>query len=175
MTTNNTTSAAQNIDTSSRAVRLVVGMGLIAYVLTSQQTPLGLLAVLPLIAIYPVFTGIIGWDPLVAVIKQRRFMQLALQIPKIARVALATAGFAMIGSVFFTAELGNFAILALAGIYPIFLAITGYDPITALYTLDIDIATESSSNAKTATLELARTKAQTLRSLEPNKYQDIAA
>lgn len=52
----------QNITYSDRVVRIVAGLGLV-FSVTLQSGPVGLAAVLPLIAIYPLMTGVVGWDP----------------------------------------------------------------------------------------------------------------
>ncbi|WP_455201939.1 hypothetical protein [Kaarinaea lacus] len=46
-----------------RVSRIVVGTGLIVFTLVVNFTPLGLFALLPLLATYPIFTGIYGYDP----------------------------------------------------------------------------------------------------------------
>ena len=55
-----------NITLADRAARVAAGFALIIFVLT-QSGPVGLSALLPLIAIYPILTGFIGWDPLYTV------------------------------------------------------------------------------------------------------------
>ncbi len=54
----------QNVSTSGRWLRAVVGSLLIGSVFMVEATPLGWLAVLPLIGIYPVATAITGFDPI---------------------------------------------------------------------------------------------------------------
>jgi hypothetical protein len=51
-----------NISKSERLVRIAVGMGLTLSVAFFPGV-LGLAALLPLFAIYPIMTGVIGWDP----------------------------------------------------------------------------------------------------------------
>ena len=46
-----------------RASRIVIGTGLIVFTLAVNITPLGLLALLPLLATYPIFSGLYGYDP----------------------------------------------------------------------------------------------------------------
>lgn len=63
----------ENITYSDRVVRIVAGLGLI-FSVSLHSGPLGIAAILPLIAIYPIMTGVIGWDPVVkyfAIRKQR--------------------------------------------------------------------------------------------------------
>jgi len=45
-----------------RLSRIVIGTGLIVFTLVVNITPLGLLALLPLLATYPIFSGIYGYD-----------------------------------------------------------------------------------------------------------------
>ena len=55
--------SVENITYSNRVVRTVVGLGLI-FSVGLQSGPLGIAAILPLIAIYPIMTGVLGWDPI---------------------------------------------------------------------------------------------------------------
>lgn len=54
----------QNISNTDRVVRIIAGLGLVLSV-TLVNGPLGLTAMLPLVAIYPIMTGVLGWDPIV--------------------------------------------------------------------------------------------------------------
>ena len=60
--------AVQNLGWLDRSVRLIVGAALIAIVLMElgKGNTLGWQAYLPIIAIYPLLSGIVGWDPLYA-------------------------------------------------------------------------------------------------------------
>jgi hypothetical protein len=58
-----------NISNTERAVRIIVGLAL-TYSVLLQTGTLGLAAILPLIAVYPVMTAIIGWDPVYNMIAQ---------------------------------------------------------------------------------------------------------
>jgi hypothetical protein len=46
-----------------RASRIVIGTGLIVFTLAVNITPLGYFAILPLLATYPIFSGIYAYDP----------------------------------------------------------------------------------------------------------------
>lgn len=46
-----------------RISRIVIGTGLIVFTLVANVTPLGLLALLPLLGTYPIFSGLYGYDP----------------------------------------------------------------------------------------------------------------
>jgi|GEM_PF-1498308 len=64
--TNNTYS---NIGSIERAVRIIIGTAL-TYSIALQAGTLGIAAILPLVAVYPIMTGIMGWDPVYSVIAQ---------------------------------------------------------------------------------------------------------
>jgi hypothetical protein len=46
-----------------RISRIVIGTGLIVFTMLTTVIPLGLYALLPLIATYPIFSGVFGYDP----------------------------------------------------------------------------------------------------------------
>ena len=46
-----------------RVSRIVIGTGLIVFTLAVNIAPLGLIALLPLLATYPIFSGLYGYDP----------------------------------------------------------------------------------------------------------------
>ena len=60
--------AIQNIGWFDRIVRVVIGFALlgVVYVDLIKEMPLGWHVFLPLLAIYPLLTAILGWDPLYA-------------------------------------------------------------------------------------------------------------
>ena len=60
--------AIQNLGWLDRTMRLIVGAALVAIVLIDleQRNTLGWHAYLPIVAIYPLLTGLLGWDPLYA-------------------------------------------------------------------------------------------------------------
>ena len=137
MNTYNTQKAAINLSKSSRAARLVIGVALIVGVMTTSLAPLGLLAVLPLLAIYPVFTGMTGWDPLREFCKSERITDCLLHLPTPARMVIGAIGIAMLGSVFVVSGApGWLIVLPLLAVYPVFIAVIGEEPITALYNID---------------------------------------
>ena len=132
----------ENLDGQARIVRGVVGIGLIAFVMTTPDAPLGWYAVLPLLAIVPIFSAITGWDLLKHLLRHAGFSRRALNLSAAVRWMLGAVGVAMIGSVYAAAyldiTLGLLTVLPILGIYPVFAAIAGMDPITALYNLDRD-------------------------------------
>ena len=135
-----TNSNVENLPKISRVIRGMFGAGLIAFVLTTPAAPLGWYAILPLLAIYPIFTAITGWDPIKAFFQHPWITHRALQFSNPVRYAVGAIGVALIGSVYvasyFGTSLGLLAILPILGIYPVFAAIAGMDPITALYNMD---------------------------------------
>lgn len=59
-----------NISTSDRVFRLIVSY-LLIFTVVSGTGPIGAMAYLPLIAIYPGITAFIGWDPISALMSKR--------------------------------------------------------------------------------------------------------
>ena len=57
--------STNNISNTSRVVRIGTGLALSVGV-SVISGPLGAAAILPLVAIYPLMTGTLGWDPVVA-------------------------------------------------------------------------------------------------------------
>jgi hypothetical protein len=55
----------ENIGNSERLMRVTLGVGLIVDVMLGAG-PLGLAALIPLVSIYPVMTGFLGYDPIYA-------------------------------------------------------------------------------------------------------------
>ena len=61
----------ENLTVSQRLNRILFGAAMIVFTMMASATPLGWLAILPLLATYPVFTGIYGTDPVVEFARQR--------------------------------------------------------------------------------------------------------
>jgi len=61
-------STFENLHYVERIARIIFGYGLIFSVLF-QPVPLQYLVVLPLVAIYPCLTGLLGWDPFYDLLK----------------------------------------------------------------------------------------------------------
>lgn len=53
----------ETLKTSQRINRILFGTALIVFTMLVSVNPLGWIAVLPLLATYPVFAGIYGYDP----------------------------------------------------------------------------------------------------------------
>jgi len=142
-----------NLTASSRAARLVVGTSLIAVVMSAHGA-LGLLAVLPLIAIYPIFTGAIGFDPLREICRGQRVSDCLLHLPRAARIASGAIGILMLGSVFMVSGApGWLILLPLMAVYPVFLAVFGEEPVTALYNIDTSIYSTKTVVTSTTSVE----------------------
>lgn len=108
-----------------RAVRIIAGAALIGSVFVVGEYPLGWLALLPLLGIYPLYSGLTGAASLHSVLAD----QLAAY-----RLAYFTASAALIGSVFVisAAPLGDFAALPLIGAYVALCALLGRSPLAAM-------------------------------------------
>ena len=55
----------QNLTVNQRLNRILFGAALIIFTMLAGATPLGWLAILPLLATYPIFSGVYGFDPVV--------------------------------------------------------------------------------------------------------------
>ena len=60
----------QNLSNFQRLNRILLGAALILATMFIGVTPLGWFAVLPLLATYPLFAGIYGYDPVVDIYRQ---------------------------------------------------------------------------------------------------------
>ena len=58
----------KNLSLFSCIVRFIIGGTMIGYTLSLSTSPLGIYTFVVLIAIYPVMTGMLGWDPVVEVL-----------------------------------------------------------------------------------------------------------
>lgn len=121
------TTGVENISMISRIVRASLGALLIGFTMTTSATPLGVLTLLPLFSIYLVFTAITGWDALRALFHHEQ--PGSVQFNRLVRLGSALVSGAMIATVF----LGYVSVLPLVAIYPMFIAITGHDPLDVLY------------------------------------------
>jgi hypothetical protein len=59
-----------NVSKGGRVARITVGLALI-YSAAFQTATLGLAALLPLLAIYPMSTAVLGWDPIVQLVARK--------------------------------------------------------------------------------------------------------
>lgn len=108
-------------------LRIVIGATLILYSL-SYAGNFANVAWLPLLAVYPVFTGIIGVDPFYLV--WQKIFGTRTEYSVISRGLLIATTATLIGIVMFShGELGWRGILALIAVYPALAAIIGKDPV----------------------------------------------
>jgi len=150
-----TNESTTNISQTSRIVRFGIGAAMILSVMEPSVGTLGNMAYLPLFAIYFIFSALTGWDPVRAMFVHEE--DGAINLSKPVRVALFSSGVLMIASVFVASAnpLGLFAMLPLIGIYPIFAAIIGSDPIDV-------IVNNGRVQADTIALETSSAQVQTL-------------
>lgn len=115
-----------------RFTRAAAALVLLLYPMLTAQPTLGLIALLPLIAIYPMFTAVVGWDPVRYVLTNSEAVGIN---QKVARTGLVIIGTGLIGATMLTSvnPLGGLAVLALLGTLPLFIAIFGENPVTALF------------------------------------------
>lgn len=117
----------------NRLIRAATALAMLGSAMHSPANPLDIVALLPLIAIYPMFTAVVGWDPVQFIIDTAQSRGRRATVRLAARILLAMISAAMIGTTLtVSGELGWYSLLALAAIVPMFLAILGEDPIEAL-------------------------------------------
>lgn len=121
-----------DLTNSERAARAGAALVMIIYPMVVSAAPLELVALLPLIAIYPMYSAIVGWDPARYVLSNLESHGVSRII---ARVGLGIIGTGLIVATMLTSvsPLGGIAILAILGILPIFIALFGENPVTALF------------------------------------------
>ena len=116
---------------AQRYARAAAALVMLIYPMTTVASPLGLVALLPLIAIYPMFSAVVGWDPVRYVLTGNKYLGISQTV---ARAGLVIIGTGLIGATMFSTvnPLGGLIVLALLGIVPVFVAIFGENPVTAL-------------------------------------------
>ena len=125
-----------NLSWASRAARLALGAAFILEVMLSRQSPLGLLAIWPLLSIYPIFTASVGWDPIKEVCARICLRDHLLHLSNRVRSGCYLIGFTLLFSVYFVSGApGWLILLPLLAIYPIYMAVLGAEPVTALLNL----------------------------------------
>ncbi len=133
-------SSPRNLDRSQQLSRVVLAAALLGITISAPAGALGWLSVLPLVAIYPLVTGLLGWDPVYDVFGIEHRHQDG-KLHGSSRMELAVTGVALIGSVFVLPEVVHpiFSVLALAGIYPAVSALTGEDLLQSTGTREVHI------------------------------------
>ena len=122
-----TTTNNSELNTTSRVRRVVIGGALIGIVMNATG-PLGYLAVLPLLAIYPILTGLFGEDPVDGLLTNWEGGFEGKCFRSSTRVALLALGGVAIAVMMMSPEnVGIRGTLALASIYPIMAGLFGED------------------------------------------------
>lgn len=117
------------LSTGQVVARLVTGSALILFSLFYQGV-FANIAILPLLAIYPVFTGLIGVDPFYLL--WQKYVGVRSEFNIVSRSLLVVTAAVLIGSVMAShGELGWRGVLALVAVYPALAAIIGRDPFNA--------------------------------------------
>lgn len=121
-----------DLSSAQRIARALVALTMLAYPMLTAAAPLGLVALLPLFAIYPMFTAVVGWDPVRYTINNSDETLGMRQT--VARAGLVVVGTGLIGAAMLTTvhPIGGIAVLALLGVVPVFIAIFGENPLVAL-------------------------------------------
>lgn len=115
------------LSTISRVFRIVVGSIFIGIVMSSSGQ-LGYLTILPLLAIYPILTGIIGEDPLDGLFADWKGGFEGECYSPSNRIALVGLGGLAISVMMFSPDIvGMRALLALVSVYPIMAGLFGED------------------------------------------------
>jgi hypothetical protein len=123
-----------SIAKGERIVRALLAISMLFYPMLMATSHLEWIALLPLVAIYPMFTAVVGWDPILFVIETGEHAGKSRRVRIVARVVLAGVGALMILAPLTvpTGPLGWFSLPALFGTLPVFIAILGENPIQAL-------------------------------------------
>ena len=119
----------QNLNRSQRAQRVIVAVALLAVTVSATSGALGGLSVLPLVAIYPLITGLLGWDPIFDLFGWGAPVSTDGKLSTASRVEFALTGTVLIGSVLLAPAsiVSGVTVLALAGVFPMVSALIGED------------------------------------------------
>jgi hypothetical protein len=120
-TFNQFNATAQKLSTVSRISRLAAGTVLLAIPMSSTGV-LGPLAMLPLLAIYPILTGILGYGLVGMLLVNHRAAKQSALLPSAARTGLLVLGAGLIGSVVAGSAP---AWVALLGVFPVLMGALG--------------------------------------------------
>ena len=122
-----TTARKTELNTAARVRRIAIGSIFIGFVMNTTG-PLGYLAVLPLLAIYPILTGLFGEDPVDGLLANWQGGFEGECFRPSSRVALLALGGVAIGALMLSPEsVGLRATLALVAVYPIMAGLFGED------------------------------------------------
>lgn len=121
------------LSTASRVRRIITGSVFIGIAM-SATGPLGYLTLLPLLAVYPLLTGMIGEDPIDGLLANWEGGFEGECFRPSSRVALLVLGAGAIGALMLSPEnVGIRALLAIAAIYPIMAGLFGEDLISLAF------------------------------------------
>jgi hypothetical protein len=125
--TNTVDTSTDRLTPTERVARVAIGIGLLSSVAVADG-PLGWAAILPLLAIYPVLTGVMGIEP------ARTFFE---RDSVAYRAAQLTVGGTLVGSVFVTSQFAAvpmevLAIVPLIGVYYVLAGILGRAPLASV-------------------------------------------
>ena len=120
--------AIENITLNGRISRIAIGAVMLLPVFTSSG-PAAAQAVIALLAIFPIMSGLNAFCPLVSWMRSLRGEQISNSLSLLSRSIYAVSAVGLVGSVFIVQgqALGYWAILPLLGIYPALSAIYGAD------------------------------------------------
>ena len=115
------------LNSINRTVRILIGMGFIGAVMATSGS-LGYLTLLPLLAVYPLITGLVGEDPIDGLVTNWLGGYQDHCFRPSSRVALLAVGVGAIGVVMANPQsLASFGWIALASVYPIMAGLFGED------------------------------------------------
>lgn len=115
---------AVKLSMPSRITRIALGALFLAIPM-AQSGVLGALAVLPLLAIYPILTGLLGYGFVELLAVNRRRLQRPARLLKTARASLLVLGIGLIAIVMFSETAPVW--LALLGIFPMLMGLLDSD------------------------------------------------
>lgn len=122
-----TTRKQSELSTVARVRRIVMGSVFIGIVMNATG-PLGYLTLLPLLAVYPLLTGMIGEDPIDGLFTHWQGGFEGKCFRSSTRVGLLVLGGTAIAALMMSPEsVGMRAVLAIAAIYPIMAGLFGED------------------------------------------------
>lgn len=149
-----TTIKQSELSTAARVRRVITGSVFIGIVMNTTG-PLGYLALLPLLAVYPLLTGMIGEDPIDGLFANWQGGFEGECFRPSSRVALLVLGGTAIGALMISPEsMGIRALLALASVYPIMAGLFGEDLVSAA--LGFGEEKQHSSVSRVATVHQVR-------------------
>lgn len=135
-----------SLSTVSRVRRIIIGSAFIGIAM-SATGPLGYLTLLPLLAIYPILTGLFGEDPIDGLLANWQGGSEGRLFRPSTRVGLLTVGAVSIGVMMLSPEhVGIRALLALAAVYPVMAGLFGED----LVSLTLGFGKEKQATTKVA-------------------------